>query len=264
MNDFSKYYTPVETENPYLGLSISRLVEIWFYVTDDVATAVQKWEQMGFIRIESTDGSVNEGRQDQVTFCNHAAAIGASLVVYRGWPSPPDTVYLAPKSATARQQAEFSSRYGSAAIVMHSTPPTASTHIGPKVYNAAHVSLVHTADLSGMVNTWEKRGFVTLGTADAAGKNNAMGFSDRLCSAAISVGASLVIVQITPSKARAIQRNVNGRIDMEAVRADPPTKMYNGGSCVVQVVFLAPTSTQARELAESELGSRNVPLELEA
>nr|WP_151201204.1 hypothetical protein [Herbaspirillum sp. B39] len=258
MTVYSEHYIPVKNEAPFLLPQISKLAEIWFDIADDVSSAVRKWEEMDFIRLSSTDGT-NEGPQDQTKFIDHAIAIGASLVVYNKRQVP---VYLAPLSLSARQQAELFPKCGSCTAVIHGAVPTAATHIAPRIFDASLVHLVHTTDLSGDVSAWKEKGFITLGTADIVAKNGDQGVSLRLKSAAVSADASLVFFQITPAKLRTIRRDLNGRIDMGAVRADPPAGIHASGSSVIQAVFLAPISSQARETAKSELPGSYVPVEL--
>lgn len=259
MHAFLEHYLPAEPEAAYLAPGISILAEIWFNITEDVPSAVQRWEQTGFIRLDVA----SENQQERATFCSHAVSIAASLVIYRPPPSPPEPVYLAPQSMAARRQAELTLRHGAATIVIDSIPVASSTHIGPKVCQAARVSLVQTAELPGMLATWQNKGFVVLGSSDLLIKNNEMGFSEGLRQAAVAAGASLAFFQITPAKLRTVQRKADGRIDMDAVHADPPVKMSPGGSSVVQLVLLAPVSLHARELAEAEFGSSHVPIGLE-
>lgn len=258
MHAFFEHYLPAEPAAAYLAPGISMLAEIWFDITEDVQSAVQRWEQTGFTRLDVA----SENQQERATFCRHAVSIAASLVIYRPPPSPPEPVYLAPQSMAARRQAELAPRYGAATIVIDSIPAASSAHIGPKVCQAARVSLVQTAELPGMLATWQNKGFVVLGSSDLLIKNNEMGFSEGLRQAAVAAGASLAFFQITPAKVRAVQRKADGRIDMDAVRADPPVKMSPGGSSVLQLVLLAPVSLHARELAEAEFGSSHVPIGL--
>jgi hypothetical protein len=50
---------------------------------------------------------------------------------------------------------------------------------------------------------------------------------------------------------------------MEAVRADLTASLTPKGYSVIQAVFLAPVSIEARDLAESKLGGMDVPIEFE-
>lgn len=81
--------------------------------------------------------------------CIHAAIMGASLLVHRGWRASPAAVYLAPASVLARRQAELLPRRGSAGIEIHGAARTAAMHMGPTVRKAA-VSVVHAADLASV------------------------------------------------------------------------------------------------------------------
>jgi hypothetical protein len=262
MNAFVEHYIPAAHEVRPIGPRTLRLASIQCDISDDVQGAVQKWEQMGFVRLGSSDDHASEGVPERSSFSSHAAAIGASLVVSAAWPAPPCAVYLAPTTLRARQLAESAPGYGSWTVEIHRDPPVAASHVGPATYKAARVRLGHTNDLPGLVDEWGKKGFVTLGLSEVAGKNNVMGFSDLLCCTAVDVGAALVVFQITPAKLRAIRRNADGRIDIDAVRADPPANMHSAGYSVTQAVFLAPTSIDARDLAESaaEFGGRDVPI----
>lgn len=81
--------------------------------------------------------------------CIHAAIMGASLLVHRGWRASPAAVYLAPASVLARRQAALLPRRGSAGVEIHGAARTAAMHIGPTVRKAA-VSVVHAADLASV------------------------------------------------------------------------------------------------------------------
>jgi imidazoleglycerol phosphate dehydratase HisB len=86
-----------------------------------------------------------------------------------------------------------------------------------------------------------------------------MGFSHIIAYTAFAVGATLVAFQGTPAKQRRIRRLDDGHIDMDAVHADPPVQMSPRGSSVIQAVFLAPTSIDARARAEAALTCSHVP-----
>ena len=106
-------------------------------------------------------------------------------------------------------------------------------------------------------------GFVTLGWADAGGKNDVMmGYPDPMARLAAGVGAALVLYRITPARQRAVRRLPDGRIDMDAVRADPPAGMSPGGYSVTQAVFLAPATSAAWQAADAsnDLQNQYVPL----
>lgn len=110
---------------------------------------VRQWEGLGFVRLGSADDSAGESRQERTMLCIHAAIMGASLLVHRGWPASPAAVYLAPRSVLARRQAELLPRRGSAGIEIHGAARTAAMHIGPTVRKAA-ISVVHAADLASV------------------------------------------------------------------------------------------------------------------
>jgi hypothetical protein len=226
---------------------------------------VRKWEEVGFIKLGSSDDFEIEGTADLNNFCGHAAAIGASLVVFPASPAPPSAVYLAPMSLSARQLAGSSPSYGSMPVEIRNDPPVAAAHLGPLTYKAARVKFGLTNELHGTVNRWKENGFVKLGSSEVVDRNNMTGFSNRLCNAAVAVGASLVVCQITPAKPRAVRRDADGRIDMDALRAKPPPRIYPGGYSVTQAIYLAPSSPQARDLLESapEFGGMDVWIEQE-
>lgn len=265
MNEFSEYYIAVEEVISYLKPEIVRLAEIWIEITDDIPVAVKKWARFGFVQLDLDNDSVQELASERSEFTKLAATLGASLVIYRPWPSPPEPVFFAPKSAAAREQAEFELRPGGATVLMPEKRSFPPTQISPIVYKAVRLSQQGTYDLSTVVSNWQERGFVMLGTSDAVEKNDDMGVFERLYISAIDVGASLLCFQITPAKARTIRRNTDGRIDMDAIVSDSPTKAYPRGTSVIQAAFLAPMSHEARELGklDQKIATRYIRLELE-
>jgi hypothetical protein len=112
-------------------------------------------------------------------------------------------------------------------------PTVPVSHLGPVTYMVARVKCDYTKDLSGTVDKWEEVGFIKLGQSEVVSKNDDMGVSDGLSYTAAAVGASLVVFQITPAKLRAIRRNPDGSIDMDAVRADSPRSFNPSGYSVV-------------------------------
>jgi hypothetical protein len=263
MNMFAEHYIPAPAPLPYIGPRTLRLARILFDLTHDVPGSVQKYEQMGFTRIGSSEDQSSHDARARDTFYREAATIGASLVVSQSAPAAPYAVYFAPTSRHARQLDESALGCGSVMQEISDVPSVAASHLGPITYKVARVRSDYTNDLLGTVDQWEKAGFLTLGLSEVVGKNDVMGFSDDLGHAAVAVGASLVVFQVTPAKLRAVRRSPDGRIDMDVVRANSPASFNPRGCSVVQAVFLAPTSIQAGELAEAQLGGTDIPIEVE-
>lgn len=265
MNPFAEHTILAVPEVAHIEPRTMTLASIHFDLCHDVAAALRKWEQTGFIQLAtSADQAYPDGPQEN-GFYRHAAAIGASLVVSAARPAPPHAIYLAPASQQARQRGQLLPGYGSTTVEIVGMPAIASTHLGPVTHTAARIMLDWTNTLSASVEKWEEQGFIKLGSSDTVGKNDVMGFSDLLGHATAAVGATLAVLQVTAAKLRAIRRHADGRIDMNRVRADPPASLSPRGYNVTQAVFFAPTSIHARDKAESEakLGFVNVPIELE-
>ncbi|NYE60627.1 hypothetical protein FHW58_001779 [Duganella sp. 1224] len=250
MNEFTEHYIATGYSGPFLKPTLEKLAEIWFDITDDISRSLEKWEKLGFIKLEPPGDHIVDLAAERSDLPRSAAAIGASLVIYKPWPSPPEPVYLAPKSLSARTLAWFEPRTGSVKLVLPDLSGLPSTQIGPITHHAARLQQAATHDLTTSVSHWQENGFVLLGTSDVVGKNDDMSLFDRLHMSALSAGASLVFVQITPAKVRSIKRHASGRIDMDAVLADMPSKAYPKGNSIIQVAFLAPVSFRAQASAE--------------
>jgi len=264
-NPFAEHYLAAPAAAPHLGPAIVRLALVHFDVTNDMAASVHRWENIGFAQVGASAGHGHPPGAGLNACCAHAPALGAALVVFAAHPAPPAAVYLAPRLAHLREMANLP-HSGAMPVEIDVTPPASAAHFGPLVYKAARIREAMSDDLPAAVAEWEQAGFTVLGTADAVTRNDRMGFSTALCQVAVAAGASLVLYQVTPAKARAIRRDGGGRIDMDAVRADPPASLSARGQSVTQAVFLAPTTEQARALADAsdELGRQDIPLELEA
>ncbi|MRW87670.1 hypothetical protein GJ698_26720 [Pseudoduganella sp. FT26W] len=252
MNEFTENYISAGYSGYFLKPKVEKLAEIWFEITDDVLGSLQKWEKLGFIKLDLKSDNVGEIAAERSEFAKFAATVGASLVIYKPWPSLPEPVYLAPKSAAARNLAQFEPKTGILKLVMPRLSRLPSTQIGPIAYNTVRLQEGITQDLPALVAHWQEKGFVLLGTSDVVVKNNNMEAFDRLHISAIAVGASLMFSQITPAKARSIRRKASGHIDMDAVLSDMPSKVSPKGNSVIQAAFLAPMSFQAQDLAELE------------
>lgn len=255
----AEHYLPVSPTVPYIGPSKVTLVTIQFELTADLPVAVRKWEQLGFVRVNPCGEKSLADNVDRSGFPFKAAAIGASVVVSTAWPAPPQAVYLAPASSQAREAGRTVRGYGSTTFELSAPPPVATFHLEPETCEAARILLDHTQDLQATVEKWENAGFVRLGAADAVMRNDLMGFSHIIAYTALAVGATLVALQGTPAKQRRIRRLDDGHIDMDALHADPPVQMSPRGSSVIQAVFLAPTSIDARAGAEAALTCSHVP-----
>lgn len=249
-NDFADHYITAPSPPAHLAPQIVRLASIQFAFADDLPAAVRKWEQLGFVRVGASAPS--DGRQD---FPQRAAALGASLVVQSVAPAPAQAVYMAAVSREARDNAPTRPGEGSSVIEVPDKPAPVPGLVGPMAYKAARIQLGMSDDLDAAVARWKRDGFVMLGWADAGGKNDVMmGYPDPMARVAAGVGASLVLFRITPAKLRAVRRTPDGRIDMDAVRADPPAGMLPRGYSVTQAVFLAPASSAAQQAAEASNG----------
>jgi hypothetical protein len=256
----AEHYLPAPPGLATVGPSIVTLVSIQFDYTDDLPAAVRKWEQLGFVRVGASSEASPADRVDRSGFPLEAAGFGASLVVSVAAPAPAQAVYLAPASQQAREAGRAVRGVGSTIFELREPPPAASSHLGPETHEAARILLDDTQDLQATAVQWESAGFSRLGSSDAVIKNNQMGFSDILAYTAYGVGATLVAFQITPAKLRRIRRLDDGRIDMDAVHADPPSQLSPGGSSVIRAVFFAPASPEARSRAEAALVSNYVPV----
>jgi hypothetical protein len=254
------HYLPVAPTVPYIGPSKVTLVTIQFEFTTDLPIALRKWEQLGFVRVNPCGDTPLADNVDRSGFPFEAAAIGASIVVSTAWPAPPQAVYLAPASSQAREAGRTVRSYGSTTFELSAPLPVATSHLQPETCEAARILLDETRDdLQATVGKWEKAGFVRLGTADAVIRNDLMGYWHIIAYTAFAVGATLIIFQGTPAKLRKIRRLDDGHIDMDAVYADPPVQLSPRGSSVIQAVFLAPTSIEARATAEAALTCIHVP-----
>lgn len=257
-NDFADHYIAAPNPPAHVAPRIVRLASIQFAFAEDFPAAVRTWERQGFVRVGAS--APEEGWQD---FPHRAAAMGASLVVQSAAPAPPQAVYLAVVSRQVRDNAPMGRGEGRSTIEVPDKPVAVPGRVGPMAYKAARIQLGMTDDLDAALARWKRDGFVTLGWADAGGKNDVMtGYPDPMARLAAGVGASLVLYRITPAKVRAVRRLPDGRIDMDAVRADPPAGMSPGGYSVTQAVFLAPATNAAWKAADAsnELQNQYVPI----
>ena len=101
-----------------------------------------------------------------------------------------------------------------------------------------NVQVLHSRDLPSDLTKWLKDGFSLIGTAEFVGRGN-QGVGREARAQAAVVGASVVLFRPTPAKLKAIRRNSDGTIDLEAVLADPPAGLSARGYYVVQSMFLS-------------------------
>ena len=100
------------------------------------------------------------------------------------------------------------------------------------------IQVLMSADLDVEVEKYRGAGLYPVGTAQFVGKgNHGIGLEAR--EQAAIVGAALVLFSLVPCKLRAIRKTTDGRIDMDAVRADPPAGFSPRGHSVLSSVFLA-------------------------
>lgn len=100
------------------------------------------------------------------------------------------------------------------------------------------VHVLMCADLDAEVERYRSTGLHPVGTAQFVGKGN-QGVGQEAREQAAIVGASVVLFSLVPCKLRAIRKAADGRIDMNAVRADPPASLSPRGHSVLSSVFLA-------------------------
>lgn len=88
------------------------------------------------------------------------------------------------------------------------------------------VGVQHTRDLEETERQLLAEGLLRrIGTSESFNNRNEKGLSHFLREHGSEVGATLVIFEITPGKARSAKKGADGRIDIETLRADPPTAM---------------------------------------
>ena len=102
----------------------------------------------------------------------------------------------------------------------------------------ADIRVLMCADLDAEVEKYRSTGLYPVGTAQFVGKG-IQGIGQEAREQAAMVGASLVLFTLVPCKLRAIRKATDGRIDMDAVRADPPASLSPRGNSVLTAVFLA-------------------------
>jgi hypothetical protein len=100
------------------------------------------------------------------------------------------------------------------------------------------IQVLMCVDLDAEVQKYMTTGLCTVGTAQFVGKGN-QGIGREAREQAAIVGAALVLFSLVPCKLRAIRKPAEGRIDMNAVLADPPASLSPRGYSVLTSVFLA-------------------------
>jgi hypothetical protein len=100
-----------------------------------------------------------------------------------------------------------------------------------------NIQVLMCADLDAEVEKYRSTGLYPVGTAQFVGKGN-QGIGQEAREQAAVVGAALVLFSLVPCKLRAIRKTADGRIDMDAVRADPPASLSPHGHSVLTSVFL--------------------------
>jgi hypothetical protein len=249
----TEHYLAASPTIPYIGPRVATLVNIQFEYATDPSIAVRKWQELGFIQVNPCHTTSIGPIGDRSHFVFEAAALGASVVLATGWPAPPQVIYLAPTSHEARVAGKGMPDCGSTTFEQIWRLPLCDSYLETETYEAARILLDDTSDLEKSVGQWENAGFVTLGSADAVLENDLMGYTQCIANTALTVGATLVTFQTTRAKKRRIRRLDDGHIDIDFVQADPPASMLRRGISVVQAVFLAPTSVEARASSETTL-----------
>lgn len=252
----AEHYLPAPPSMPYIGPRMVTLAIIQFEYAADPQIAVRKWKELGFIQVNPCEKTSRAAIVDRRNFVYEAAAIGASVVVSTVWPAPPQVIYLAPTSQEAREAGKVVSNYGSTTFEQIWRLPLSAPYLETETYEAARILLDDTSDLQSSVEQWENAGFVRLGSADTVIRNDLTGLTDLIAHTALAIGATLVSFQATSAKQRRIRRLEDGHIDMDFVHADPPVQMSRRGLSVIQAVFFAPTSVEARTSGEAALPAR--------
>ena len=125
---------------------------------------------------------------------------------------------------------------GHSLFEQHYVPLRKSTATAPE--SQSSIQVLHSRDLPSDLGKWLKDGFLLIGTAEFVGRGN-QGVGREARAQAAVVGASVVLFRPTPARLKAIRRNSDGTIDLEAVLAAPPTTLSARGHYVVQAMFLS-------------------------
>ncbi|MCV2360390.1 hypothetical protein LNV08_15545 [Paucibacter sp. TC2R-5] len=105
----------------------------------------------------------------------------------------------------------------------------------------AAVQVLMCADLQAEVAKYTGLGFLQIGSAQFVGRGG-QGVGREAREQATKVGAALVLFTLVPCKLRAVRKTADGQIDMQAVRADPPSSLSPKGYSVITSAFLAKQS----------------------
>jgi len=100
------------------------------------------------------------------------------------------------------------------------------------------IQVLMCTDLEAEVSKYASQGFFPIGSAQFVGKGN-HGVSREAREQAAKVGAALVLFTLVPCKLRALRKTIDGKLDMQAVRADPPLGFSPKGYSVLTSTFLA-------------------------
>ena len=85
-------------------------------------------------------------------------------------------------------------------------------------------------------------GFRRIGTSESFNNRNEMGLSALIKEHGSEVGATMVIFSITPGKLTSAKRCADGRIDVKALRADPPASLSPRSYYLLQTSYFAPAA----------------------
>jgi hypothetical protein len=110
---------------------------------------------------------------------------------------------------------------------------------------------VYSQDLRADIKKWQRKGCYRIGSSEYVERGNRMGISHDARAHALAIGASVVVVESTPAKLRAIRRTAKGTIDMATVLADPPAVATPRGYYVVRAIFMRASVSPAK-LSEHE------------
>ena len=104
------------------------------------------------------------------------------------------------------------------------------------------VQFQFTADLEGTAQQLLATGFRRIGTSESFNNRNEMGLSALIREHGSEVGATMVIFSITPGKLTSAKRCADGRIDVKALRADPPASLSPRSYYLLQTSYFAPAA----------------------
>ena len=99
-----------------------------------------------------------------------------------------------------------------------------------------------TRDLEGTERELLAAGLCRIGTSESFNNRNEMGLSNFIREHGSEVGATMVVFDITPGKARSAKKGADGRIDIQTLRADPPATMSARSYYLLRTRYYAPVA----------------------